>query len=157
DGHRIVSGSLDSTARVWDATPLLDGILQAQEAQYEQKRSELKALTERSEAEQYANGKNTPSQQGQWDQVAVTFGNMVEGDPDNLQTRCLHIVSLVKGGNRAGLEKACEELLKRFGNATDPVQANGVAWYCVLAPHAVSDREAPVRLAMAALAGQPER
>jgi Tfp pilus assembly protein PilF len=39
---------------------------------------------------------------------------------------------------------------------TDPGQAHRVAWYCVLADDAVSDREAPVRLAAAALAGLAE-
>jgi tetratricopeptide (TPR) repeat protein len=39
---------------------------------------------------------------------------------------------------------------------TDPAQANSVAWYCVLAPDAVSNREAPMRLAAAALAGHPK-
>ena len=40
--------------------------------------------------------------------------------------------------------------------ALRPDVANSVAWYCVLAPEAVPDRDAPVRLAEAALAGFPE-
>ena len=47
----------------------------------------------------------------------------------------------------AGLRRACSELLDRFGSSTDSLTANDVAWYCVLAPDAVADREAPVRLA----------
>jgi hypothetical protein len=61
----------------------------------------------------------------------------------------------VEAGNRAGVRRACEDLLKRFGNTTDPVQADRVAWYCVLAPDTVGDPKAPVRLAEAALAGHP--
>jgi hypothetical protein len=61
-----------------------------------------------------------------------------------------------ESGNTAGVRLACEELLRRFGNATDPAQANSVAWSCVVAPDAVGDREAPVRLAEAALARCPQ-
>jgi hypothetical protein len=39
-----------------------------------------------------------------------------------------------------------------LGKTTDPAQANIVAWSCVLVPDAVADREAPIRLAEAALA-----
>jgi hypothetical protein len=59
--------------------------------------------------------------------------------------------------NTAGVRRACEGLLNRFGNTTDPVQADRVAWYCVLAPDAVADPAALVRLAETAVAGQPER
>jgi hypothetical protein len=61
----------------------------------------------------------------------------------------------VQSGNTAGVRLACEDLLKRFGNATDPAQAHSVAWFCVIVPDAVGDREAPVRLAEAALARCP--
>jgi hypothetical protein len=39
-----------------------------------------------------------------------------------------------------------------LGKTTDPAPANIVAWSCVLVPDAVADREAPIRLAEAALA-----
>jgi tetratricopeptide (TPR) repeat protein len=68
-----------------------------------------------------------------------------------------HILTLVIPGNKAGVRRACEDLLKRLGNTTDPVQANAVAWSCVLAPDAVADFKAPVRLAEAALAAHPGR
>jgi tetratricopeptide (TPR) repeat protein len=68
----------------------------------------------------------------------------------------MHILALVQSGNTAGVRLACEDLLKRFGNATDPAQAHSVAWCCVVVPDAVGDREAPVRLAEAALARCPQ-
>ena len=89
--------------------------------------------------------------------AADDIGKSVEPDPNNLSLRYLHILALLEAGNRAGIRRACEDLLKRFGKTTDPAQANSVAWSCVLAPDAVADHEAPVRLAEAALAGHPER
>jgi eukaryotic-like serine/threonine-protein kinase len=157
DGNRIVSGGLDSTARVWDATPLPAGNLRAQETRYQQRRLELRALRDLAEAEAHRKGGNSPSQHGQWHEAAAALGKVVEGDPDSVLVRYQHILSLVEAGNRAGVRRACEDLLNRFGNATDPARANSVAWSCVLAPDAASDREAPVRLAEAALAGHPER
>jgi WD40 repeat protein/serine/threonine protein kinase len=155
DGFRIVSGGIDDTARVWDATPLPAERLQAHEDRYRQKRMELKTLGDLTEAEASPNAGNRPSQRGRWDQAADTLGKFVEGDPNNFVRRDEHILSLVEAGNQAGVRRACADLLKRFGNTTDPAQADSVAWLCVLAPDAVADREAPMRLAEAALAGQP--
>ena len=62
---------------------------------------------------------------------------------------------LLAQGDQAGLRQACSDLLGRFGNMTDPQTSNSVAWSCVLGPDSVADREAPVRLAEAALAGFP--
>ena len=86
---------------------------------------------------------------GQWDLAAAAFGKLVEQEPDNLGSRYPHIRSLVEAGDRAGVQRACEDLLKRFGTTTDYEQSNSIAWCCVLAPDAVVDREALVRLAEA--------
>jgi WD40 repeat protein len=152
DGHRIVSMSFDGTARVWDASPFPVEVLQSREARYRQKQTELKALGERSDAEGFANGRNEHTRTGQWELAAASFGKLVEGDPNSLQYRYSHILLLEEARNRVGVQRACEDLLKRFGNATDPAQANDVAWSCVLVPDAVADREAPIRLAEDALA-----
>jgi Flp pilus assembly protein TadD len=76
--------------------------------------------------------------------------------PENLQIRYRHVLSLLALGDKAGLRRACSELLDRFGNSTDSDTANNVAWYCVLAPDAVADGEAPVRLAELAVSGAPQ-
>jgi hypothetical protein len=157
DGHRIVSGGLDRTARVWDATPLPAAALQAQEARYQQKRAELKALGDNAEAEQSAGAGNNLSLISRWGRPAEDFAKFLESDPNSQGYRHLHILTLVEAGNTAGVRRACADLLKRFGNTTDPVQAHLVAWYCVLAPDAVADPKAPVGLAEAALAGHPGR
>ena len=58
-------------------------------------------------------------------------------------------------GDEAGLRRACSELLDRWGSSTDLLTANEVAWYCLLAPDAVPDREAPLRLAELAVNEAP--
>jgi WD40 repeat protein len=152
DGRRIVSVSFDDTARVWDAFPLPVEVLQSQEANYLRKQAEFKAVRDRTEAEGFVNGGNDPSGAGQWEQAATAFGKMVEGDPNSLQFRYQHLLLLEAARNRAGVQRACEDLLEKFGNATDPAQAKAVAWSCVLVPDAVADREAPLHLAEDALA-----
>jgi tetratricopeptide (TPR) repeat protein len=156
DGRRIVSGSLDGTARVWDAIPLPAEVLQAQESRYQQKRTELEALRVPFEAGANAGGGNDHAQINRWDISASDMGKAVESVPNNLWYRLIHILTLLEAGNKAGVRRACEDLLKRFGKSTDPAQAKTVVWYCVLAPDAVADHEALVRLAEAALAGHPE-
>ena len=64
DGSRIVSCGIEHTARVWDATPLPAEVLRAQEAHYQQKQAELKALRDRIEAEEHARRGDSPPQQG---------------------------------------------------------------------------------------------
>jgi WD40 repeat protein len=160
DGSRIVSVGLDATARVWDTTPLPAEVLQTQESRYQQKRTELQALRgdrADSETKEYAAGGNDHAQTSPWDMAAADIAKSVESDPNSLSLRYLHVLTLLETRNRAGVRRACEDVLKRFGKTTDPAQAESVAWYCVLAPDAVADHEALVRLAEAALAGHPER
>jgi hypothetical protein len=152
NGHRIVSTSFDGTARLWDASPFFVEVLKSQEARHRQKQTELKALRDRSEAEGSVNGGSDRTGTGQWELAAASFGKLVEGAPNTLQFRYQHILLLGEARNRAGVQRACEDLLKKLGKTTDPAQANGVAWSCVLVPDAVADREAPIRLAEAALA-----
>jgi WD40 repeat protein/tetratricopeptide (TPR) repeat protein len=46
-------------------------------------------------------------------------------------------------------------LLRKFQHTTDPDKANEVVWYCVLAPRAVADLDASVKLAELAVRGFP--
>jgi tetratricopeptide (TPR) repeat protein len=92
----------------------------------------------------------------QWERSAEDLEKSIGTYPNELPFRHEHIITLVIPGNKAGVRRACESLLKRFGSTTDPAQANEVAWCCVLAPDAVADFKAPVRLAEAALVGQGE-
>jgi WD40 repeat protein len=157
DGRQIVSAAGDGTARVWDATPLPAEIVQVLESRYQQKRTELKALRDNAEADESSGTENNLSLVSQWGRAADDVGKSVESDPNSLSLRYVHILALLEAGNGAGIRRAFEDLLKRFGNTTDPAQANSVAWYCVLAPDAVADLKTPVRLAEAALARYPER
>jgi WD40 repeat protein len=156
DGNRIVSGDVDHMDRVWDATPLPASILQVQETRDQHKKTELQTIIDRSEAEESARGRNSLSAESQWDLAAAGLAKYVEGDPTNLRLRYQHMFALLKAGNGEGVRRACEDLLRQFGSATDPGVANRVAWDCVLAADAVSNREAPVRLATAGLNGLPE-
>jgi tetratricopeptide (TPR) repeat protein len=160
DGRRIVSGGLDVAARVWDATPLPAEVLQAQESRYQQKQKELQALRDPRgdpEAKEYVARNNDHAQVSRRDMSAARMAKWVEYDPNNLSLRYLHVLTLLEAGNRAGVRRAREDLLKRFGKTTDPEQAKSVARYCVPAPDAVADQEALVRLAECALAIHPER
>jgi dipeptidyl aminopeptidase/acylaminoacyl peptidase len=156
DGNRIVSADVDHTDRVWDATPLPASNLRVQEARDQRTETERQTIIDRIEAEESARGKHSLSAESQWDLAAAGFAKYVEAEPTNLTLRYQYIVALLKAGNEAGFRRACESLLKQFGSATDPGQANRVAWYCVLAADAVSDREALVRRATTALTGLPE-
>jgi WD40 repeat protein len=156
DGNRIVTAGLDDTARVWDATPLPANHLGLREVHAQQKKMELKRIRERIRPEEFANVSNSLPPKAPWNGGATVAKKLMESDPTNLALRQVHILMLIKAGNWEEVRRACEDLLRRFRSTTDPGQANRVAWYCVLADDALSDREAPVRLAAAALSAIPE-
>ena len=84
DGRRLVSGGIDFTARVWDATPLPADILRAQEARYQRKR---KALAELARAVEDAERAENLARSGQWDLAAEAYGKFVDQEPDNFGLR----------------------------------------------------------------------
>jgi WD40 repeat protein/serine/threonine protein kinase/Flp pilus assembly protein TadD len=90
---------------------------------------------------------------GQPERAAADFARAIHGLPEALRFRYHHVLSLLAIGDEGGLHRACADLLDRFGSSTDVLSANDVAWYCLLAPDAVADREAPVRLAELAVNG----
>jgi WD40 repeat protein/serine/threonine protein kinase/tetratricopeptide (TPR) repeat protein len=93
---------------------------------------------------------------GRPERAAAEFGQAIHHLPEDLQIRYGHVLSLLALGDEADLRRACSELLDRFGSSIGSLIANNVAWYCVLAPDAVADRVAPVRLAELAVNGAPE-
>jgi hypothetical protein len=149
DGHRIVSGGIDYTARIWDATPLPAELLQAQDTHYRQKREAFGELVRTTEDTQRA---ENLARNGQWDLAAAAFGKLVEQEPNNFGLRHSHIRSLVEAGDNAGVRRACEDLLKRYGISPDLTMVKDVVWSSVLTPAGVADREGLVRLAESYLA-----
>jgi hypothetical protein len=147
DGHRIVSGGIDYAARVWDATPLPDEVLLAQIALSQEKTRALKELRRGAgnalRAESLARG-------GQWALAAAALGKAVELEPNSLDLRHQHILSLLEAGDRSGVRRSCEDFLMRFPKATDPETPVAVISSCVMAPDAVGDLGALVRLAESA-------
>jgi tetratricopeptide (TPR) repeat protein len=147
DGHRIVSGGIDYTARVWDATPLPNEVLLAQDALYQEKTRSLKGLRRGAGDALRA---ESLARDGQWALSAAALGKAVELEPNSLDHRRQHILSLMEAGARAGVRRSCEDLLKRFPKATDPETPLVVISCCVIAADAVADHEALVHLAESA-------
>ena len=136
DGNRIVSGAIDHTARVWDATPLPTQVLLEHDARYQRK---LTALAELKDATDDVQRAEILARSGQWGMAAAAFGKAVGREPKNLPLRYKHVIALVESRNRAGVRLACADLLKSFGDATDPMRAMRVAAFCRLAPDAFAD------------------
>ena len=113
DGCRLVSGGIDFTARVWDATPQTAEILRAQDTRYERKR---KALAEQARAAEDVQIAYNLARSGQWSLAAATFGKFVEQEPDQFSRRRPQILALVEANDIAGARRACEDLLKRSAN-----------------------------------------
>jgi hypothetical protein len=88
--------------------------------------------------------------------AAADFGQAIHHLPEDLSIRYGHVLSLLALGDEAGVRRACSVLLDRFGSSIGSLTPNKVAWYCVLAPDAVTDREVPVRLAELAAGEAPE-
>jgi hypothetical protein len=97
---------------------------------------------------------------GQWSLAAAAFGKFVEQEPDHFFRRPPHIVAILKANDVAGARRACEDLMKRlaiqYPRAGDTILAGNGAWTCALAPDAVADPGALVRLAEFFLKGDPK-
>jgi len=89
------------------------------------------------------------------EKAAAVFRDAVQLLPEDFSFRYHQIQAMLAAGDSNGLRQACSELLGRFHEMTEAGTANRVAWSCALAPGAVADRQAPVRLAEIALAGYP--
>src|SRR5262249_2766082 len=91
-----------------------------------------------------------------WTKAAAYYATKGKQYPDVTSLRYCHVLSLLALRDEAGLRPACSDLLDHFGTATNHHIANDVAWYCLLAPGAVANRAAPVRLAQFAVNDAPE-
>jgi WD40 repeat protein len=138
DGNQIVTGGIDCTVRVWNATPLQSNATADHDARYHKKvemLEQLKAATDDAKrAEILAAG-------GQWGMAAQAFARAVANEPDKLQLRYQLIDAILQAGDRSRVGPACDDILKRFGNSGDPVQAIAVTGLCRLASQALTDPE----------------
>ena len=91
--------------------------------------------------------------QKRWTDAAADFNKAVSLAPNDILTRRNQIRALLAAGDSDGLRRACSGLLDHFGSIDSPETANTVAWICVLAPDAIADPEALVRLAELAVRG----
>jgi tetratricopeptide (TPR) repeat protein len=94
-------------------------------------------------------------QYGEWDLVAKCLTEFVESNPDDLQGRGWHLLSLLESGDVPGHRFAAEKILSRFRKSSDPNSLNIVAWWCCYAPDTVTDLTAPVQMAETAVGGYP--
>jgi Flp pilus assembly protein TadD len=92
--------------------------------------------------------------QGRWDKAAPDYRKAADrgAGPNEL---CVYAEERLRAGDTAEYRRACAVLLEAFGRTQDPAAASAVCWTCVLAPDAVPDPAAVVRLAEKAAAGDP--
>jgi WD40 repeat protein len=90
-----------------------------------------------------------------WAEAADAFGKAceIQGPQEGLLRAQAH--ACLAGRDHAGYRRVCAKLLEKYAGATDPGQANNVAWTCVLAPDAVNDYRPVLALARKAVAGRP--
>jgi serine/threonine protein kinase/tetratricopeptide (TPR) repeat protein len=86
---------------------------------------------------------------GRWDQAAADFAKIVaEGAEDSSVDARIRLAYVrLAMADYAAYRQACADLLAHLGPQASPGSAESVAWTCVLAPDAVADRQAVMRLA----------
>jgi WD40 repeat protein/tetratricopeptide (TPR) repeat protein len=94
------------------------------------------------------------AESGRWDRASADYAKAVEletwDNPKREAQKRLAIVKLAMTDVGA-YRRACADLLRDSGETSHGGVANGLAWTCVLAPNAVADWEAVVRLALTAV------
>jgi serine/threonine protein kinase/Flp pilus assembly protein TadD len=96
-------------------------------------------------------------QQAQWARALADFdqANALRPLDDQWELGCRAVMHLRQGAADAYAE-TCRQMMKRFGQTDDPKLATFIAWMCSLAPGAIKDASAPVRLAELSLKGNPQ-
>src|SRR5208337_123894 len=84
---------------------------------------------------------------GQWDKAIADFAKATELDAGNRSSWTSLAKAKLAAGDVDGYRQACTSLLGRFGQTNNPTDASDIAWTCTLAPDAVADWKAVVRLA----------
>jgi tetratricopeptide (TPR) repeat protein len=92
-----------------------------------------------------------------WTETAAAIGGAVRLRPEDLDYRHHQILVLLAAGDRTDLRRSRADMLDRFRMTTDPMIANNVAWYSVMAEGEEPDLSETVRLAELAVNGAPER
>ncbi len=136
DGTRIVSGGIDFTARVWNATPLAPEAIAEHDARYRKKvetLAQLKATTDEARRAEIL------AASGQWGVAAAAFAKAVASEPGKLRLRYQLIDALLRSGDTRRVGRACDEMLARFGDSSDQLQALGIAGFCRMARMAITE------------------
>jgi WD40 repeat protein/serine/threonine protein kinase len=92
---------------------------------------------------------------GQWDEAGAALDTVIQLAPEPMVLRYQAAVICLARQDTDGYRQACAEMLKRAGSEPEPDVAEWAAWTCVLAPEAVTDIDAVVRLAKWALDRDP--
>ena len=92
---------------------------------------------------------------GKFNEAVGVYRKAIELDPEGVVHRYWLALAQLKEGDRAGYRRTCAALLARFGQTDKPGDAFWVAWTTVLAEGSVTDIDQPVRVAEAALRGDP--
>jgi serine/threonine protein kinase/Flp pilus assembly protein TadD len=97
------------------------------------------------------------AEQGQWSRALADFerANALQPVDDFWELGWRAIVQLRLGAADAYAD-TCRHMMKRYGQSDDPAPASHTAWVCSLAPGAIEDAAAPVRLAERSVKGAPQ-
>jgi tetratricopeptide (TPR) repeat protein len=91
-----------------------------------------------------------------WTEAAAAIGEAVRLRPEDLADRHHLILTLLAAGDHTGLRRTRTDVLDRFRMTTDPMIANSVAWWSVMAVSEEPNLSEAVRLAELAVNGAPE-
>ena len=87
------------------------------------------------------------AQTGRWDEALADFAEAVQLRPDDAILLYFQAAARLALDEPEGYRQICAGMLERFGQTEKPETAHWVAWTCAMAPEAVSDLAAAVRLA----------
>jgi Flp pilus assembly protein TadD len=96
---------------------------------------------------------NRHAPRAQWKEAAVAMAKLTELDPSDHLNWFNQAPILVEIGDLDGYRRVCREMLERFSKTDRPEIVERTAKTCLLAPDAVDDLKAVVKLADRALTG----
>ena len=96
------------------------------------------------------------SERERWEEALEDLAKAIELKPGQHYHYYQRALVALATGDDSQYRETCRQMLETFADSAEPMAAQFTAWTCALAPEAVDDYAAPLKLAESAVEAEPE-
>jgi tetratricopeptide (TPR) repeat protein len=95
------------------------------------------------------------AEEGNWKAAIASFKKRLELGGDGAGFCYGYAAALLAANDVDGYREVCKEMLGKFGNVSDPLEAWFVVWTTAIAPDSIDDKQQALRIAERVMNGHP--